>query len=48
MHKVLGEMPVDQNYNVVFHKRNRQGTIVAMSIEDFKEIIEMLTKNKII
>jgi len=41
-------MPQDTNYNLVFHKKNRQGTIVAMSIEDFKEIIEMLTQNKII
>jgi len=48
LHKVLSEMPQDTNYNLVFHKKNRQGTIVAMSIEDFKEIIEMLTKNKII
>lgn len=48
MHRVLGDMPQDENYNVVFHKRNRQGVVVAMSMEDFKEIIQMLTANKII
>jgi hypothetical protein len=48
MHRVLSEMPQDSNYNIVFHKRNRQGTVVAMTIEDFKEIIQMLTQNQII
>jgi hypothetical protein len=48
IHKVLSAMPNDENYNLVFHKKNRQGTIVAMTIEDFKEIIEMLTNNQII
>jgi hypothetical protein len=32
----------------VFHKRNRQGTVVAMSMEDFKELVQMLTSNKIL
>jgi hypothetical protein len=35
-------MPKDQNYNLVFHKRNRQGTIVCMTLEDFEELIMML------
>lgn len=48
LHKVLDEMPKGQNYNVVFHKRNRQGTIIAMTMDDFKEIVHMLTQNKII
>lgn len=48
MHRVLGDMPQDENYNVVFHKRNRQGTIVAMTAEDFKELIQMLITNKIL
>ena len=41
-------MPQDENYNLVFHKKNRKGTIVAMTIEDFKELLEMLIQNKII
>jgi hypothetical protein len=48
IHDVLAKMPNDSNYNVVFHKRNRKGTIVAMNIEDFKEILEMLIANRII
>jgi len=42
IHKVLSAMPDDTNYNVVLHKRNRQGTIVAMTLEDFTEIINMI------
>lgn len=48
LHDILARMPKDSNYNLVFHKRNRKGTIVAMTLEDFKEIIQMLTINKII
>lgn len=48
IHKVLAKMPQDDNYNIVFHKKNRQGTIVAMGIDDFKEIIQMLITNQII
>jgi hypothetical protein len=42
VHKILDKMPKDQNYNLVFHKRNRQGTIVCMTLEDFEELIMML------
>jgi hypothetical protein len=48
IHKILAAMPNDSNYNVVFHKRSRQGVIVAMTLDDFKEIIQMLKSNKII
>lgn len=48
LHDVLNSMPNDENYNLVFHKRNRKGTIVAMKLEDFEELIEMLIKNQII
>lgn len=47
IHDVLAKMPKD-NYNLVFHKRNRKGTIVAMTIEDFKEILHKLIQNQII
>jgi hypothetical protein len=48
LHDVLARMPKDTNYNVVFHKKNRKGTIVAMTIEDFKEIVEMLISHQIL
>ena len=48
LHKILAAMPDDSNYNVVFHKRSRQGVIVAMTLDDFKELIQMLKSNKII
>jgi hypothetical protein len=48
IHRVLAEMPQDSNINLVFHKKNRQGTIVAMTLEDFQELIDMLKINKII
>jgi hypothetical protein len=48
MHKVLGEMPQTTNLNVVFHKRKNQGTVVAMGIKDFEEIIVMLRGNGIL
>jgi hypothetical protein len=48
IHDILARMPKDDNYNLVFHKRNRKGTIVAMTLEDFKELLEMLIQNQII
>jgi hypothetical protein len=48
MHDVLDRMPKDDNYNLVFHKKNRRGVIVAMSIEDFEELLQMLITNRII
>lgn len=36
IHAVLAKMPKEHKLNVVFHKKNRQGTIVAMDIETFK------------
>jgi hypothetical protein len=48
LHTELKKMPDDGNYNVIFHKRPRKGTIVAMTKEDFYCIIEMLKNEKII
>lgn len=48
LHTELSKMPKGSNYNLVFHKRSRQGTIVAMSLDDFKEILQMLINNQII
>lgn len=49
LHKVLSAMPQRKtHYNLVFHKRSRQGSVVAMTIETFKELLEMLVVNSII
>lgn len=40
MHTVLDSMPKDEKINVVFHKKNRKGTIVAMTQEDFLQLLE--------
>lgn len=47
-HDILTSMPKDNNYNVIFHKRNRKGETVTMSKEDFYEIMEMLIKTGIL
>jgi hypothetical protein len=41
-------MPNDTNYNIVIHKRNHQASIVAMSMDDFMELVEMLRRNGIL
>lgn len=43
-HKVLKSMPEDGNINVIWHKRNRQGTVVTMSEEDFLSIVKKLKR----
>lgn len=49
LHSVLDEMPKRKNlWNVVFHKRSRQGTVVAMAEEDFVAIVKLLIKHKAI
>ena len=47
-HEVLDSMPKDNNYNVIIHKRPHKGEIIAMSKEDFYELIKMLKINQII
>lgn len=48
MHKVLKEMPTEENnYNLVYHKRKNQGTVVAMSLSDWEEILGILLEEKI-
>ena len=48
IHVVLDHMPADNKFNVVFHKKNRQGTIVAMRQEDFERIIVLLKSKELI
>ena len=38
IHNVLAKMPKEEKLNLVFHKKNRQGTIVAMELESFKAL----------
>ena len=45
---ILDSMPEDENYNVIFHKKNFKGEIVVLRQEDFYEIIKMLKTEKII
>lgn len=49
LHDVLIKMPKKTGeFNLVFHKRNYKGSIVAMSQEDFITILQLLIKNGII
>lgn len=41
-HNTLARMP-KKGINVVFHKKNRQGTVVSMSEEDFFTLIKTST-----
>lgn len=48
LHVVLAHMPNDNKLNVVFHKRNRQGSVVCMGEESFKKIVTLLKSNGLI
>lgn len=41
-HDILAKMPKDKNINLVFHKRNRKGTVVSMTQESFTVLINMI------
>ena len=46
-HKLLAEMPAKQGMcNLIFHKRDRQGTVVVMTQESFKAILETLIETR--
>ena len=48
-HDILASMPQDDNnYNNIFHKRNRKGEVVVMTKEDFYDIMQMLISTVII
>lgn len=38
-HEILSEMPKDGNTNLIIHKRNNKGCIVAMSLDSFLNLI---------
>lgn len=49
LHDVLEEMmQMEGKYKIVIHKLNRRPPIVAIQLDDFCEIIEMLRKNKVL
>lgn len=46
-HKILAGMPRKKGFfNLVFHKKNRAGTVVSMTEEDFVELLKMLIDSK--
>ena len=47
-HEILASMPKDNNYNLIFHKRNRKGDVVVMTKEDFYDILQMLINLEIV
>ena len=48
LHAILDRMPIDDKYNLVIHKRNHQASIVAMQLDDFLEIVQMLKANRVL
>lgn len=39
-HEILAKMRKDKNINIVIHKRNNKGAIVAMALDDFIKLIK--------
>ena len=48
IHDILESMPKNGKTNLVFHKRNRKGTVVSMKQEDFIKILKILIDNNLI
>lgn len=41
-HDILANMPIEKDIiRVLFHKRNRKGTVVSLSEEDFWKLLEL-------
>lgn len=48
VHEILfKEMPNENNYNLLFWKRNGKGTIVAMSLDDFECIFNVFIRERV-
>jgi len=45
-HEILKTMPQNQNKNIVIHKKNNQGCIVAMTLEDFLTLVKTLQNGR--
>ena len=39
-HEILAKMRQDKNKNIVIHKRNNKGAVVAMSLDNFIKLIK--------
>ncbi len=39
-HEILNRMPQGKNTNIIIHKKNGKGVIVALRLEDFLTLIE--------
>lgn len=39
-HEILDKMPQSKNTNIVIHKKNNKGAIVALRLEDFIKLIK--------
>lgn len=48
MHSILERMPLNDNYNVVVHKRNHRPPIVAMHLQDWLEMVQMLKRDGVL
>jgi hypothetical protein len=46
-HAILDEMP-DHGVNILLHKKNRQGTVVALKESDFYRIVKVLVENNLL
>jgi hypothetical protein len=40
-HEILSSMPKDTNKNIIIHKRNNKGSVVALSLDDFLKLIQL-------
>lgn len=38
-HEILASMPKDQNRNIIIHKRNNKGCVVALDLDDFLQLL---------
>lgn len=49
VHKAFKEMPkIEGKYRVLFHKKNRTGTLVTMDVHDWLELMQKLKKEQIL
>lgn len=49
VHKAYNEMPNKEGmFNILMHKKNRQGTLVTMGKDDWLEWLQMLMTNDIL
>lgn len=48
-HSILKELPDEKGkYRILMHKKSRQGTVVSMELETFRELLQMLLKHGVL